>query len=91
MTGLQRCEIDRGTLFMIYQRWCKVNGITKSSNALALKNYLLDAARVWTDEGGETKMLPMKLAQDKWRWVKLSRRGVQLFEEVIGNNEYNRM
>jgi P4 family phage/plasmid primase-like protien len=96
MTGFQRREVERTTFYRMYRVWCKSMGIDRPRSQIALNEYLANTMRVWTDDYNEEqlKMTPMKIMKVgtvwKWRWVKLSARGLQLYEEARGDSEYDR-
>jgi len=93
MTSIQRCEIEKSVFYQMYRCWCRSMGIERSKDQLKFNQYLEGAIRIWTDAlGEELKMAPMRLTTNKparWRWVKLSWRGLQLFDEARGNTEYD--
>jgi putative DNA primase/helicase len=89
LTSVQKCEIDKAVFFKMYQLWCRSMAIERSKDQLRFNQYLEDKMRVWIDDLGiELKMPPARLVTKRWRWVKLSQRGLQLLNEVKGNNEY---
>ena len=92
-----KCEVEPSVLFDMYLLWCRGEGIKNTKPRYQLKQYLENSKRIWNDEvEGQVSMEPLKLEKVggvvyKWRWIKLSAQGRQLFSRAQGNNEYNRM
>jgi P4 family phage/plasmid primase-like protien len=94
MSMVQRCDIEYGLFYNMYQLWCKQNGIVRVKNRVQFNKYLKTAVRWWTDEVNkvELKMDAMEMQEGAtmktWRWVKLSYEGERLFHEAKGMQDF---
>jgi len=94
MKPSQKCEVECVLFWRPMFYGAKTNGVNYSKNKIKFGEYLANTGRMWTDEFSEEVKMPPMRAEDsgvrRWRWVRLTKLGSQLYDEARGPSEYDR-